>query len=193
LIAKNLDGGNRIGLSTEASFTFMPPHDRRLNDWKEESQHKYMIIEIALGIVLAIIILRFLPALLGLGFVLLMVGVVIVIALAIVYFGYLYFWPILAMVSVLAIFGGALVIQKKFSPTDEQLVIVRRRALGYDLSPTDVRNDLDTFRTPPIERLKAKLLSLGHDFWYGFTHTASQRERERRRHLGYTVDNSKPD
>lgn len=121
-----------------------------------------MIIEIALGIVVAVLILRFLPLLIGLG------AVLIVIALLLVVGGASLYWvgssPAgLAVIAVVAIgIPMAVRIAKNAPIRDLRERIRQRQAAGYD--------------TADLEKMLTK------------AHSERDRTLGRRRELGYTDD-----
>lgn len=102
-----------------------------------------MIIEIAIGIVLAVLILSFLPALIVLG------GVFIVISVALVVAGILLYWigsnP--AVLGFIALFSIGVLLYLPWAKRDAidapvrdlKERVRRRKSLGYDTSDLDVQ------------------------------------------------------
>lgn len=116
-----------------------------------------MILEIALGIVLAVLILAFLPALLALG------GVLIVVAAALALIGVIAYFvgstPALTGAAILAAIGLAIYDLVRFRRAADPIAelesqIARRRKLGYDTR--ELEQTLSERRSEAHQAKKAK-------------------------------------
>ena len=100
-----------------------------------------MIFQIAIGIVLAVLILNFLPELIALG------GVLIVAVIAFIVGGLLLYWigsnpAVLGFVGIVAIGVVLYVLWQKYAAVDAPVNdlkkrILRRQSLGYDTADLD--------------------------------------------------------
>ncbi len=100
-----------------------------------------MIFQIAIGIVLAVLILNFLPELIALG------GVLIVAVIALIVVGLLLYWigsnpAVLGFVGIVAIGVVLYVLWQKYAAVDAPVNdlkkrILRRQSLGYDTADLD--------------------------------------------------------
>ena len=136
-----------------------------------------MIIQIALGIVLAVLILNFLPELIGLG------AILIVIVIALVVGGLLLYWvgsnpAVLGFLVMVAVGVAIYLFWKKRSAIDAPARdlkerIRRRQLLGYDT--VDLEKELSEAVAEAERAKKAR--------------TEKKSKPKSRRELGYTDDN----
>lgn len=127
-----------------------------------------MIIEIALGIVLAVVILAFLPDLLGLGLILVLVA----LAIALVAFSYSWlnvhpsaiFWGLALLLMYVWLAPFAKRHWKSLNLEEQQQQVLKRRRMGYDTTILEVELEAGIGRLDYKDRLYAmrRLVRLGY-------------------------------